>query len=187
MSIPFDSAQSARLFIRPILNSDLDDLMQVNGDREVTRFLPYPTWESEADAQAWWDRTEQRVANGTARQMVIWHLADERVIGSVLLFNYDQGSCRLEIGYVLARDYWRCGYASEALHAVLSTLFLTSGIRRVEAEVNPDNIASGALLLAQGFSLEGLRRERWMSDDSPYDVDVYGLLAREFTARPVSK
>ncbi|PLW67078.1 GNAT family N-acetyltransferase [Pseudohalioglobus lutimaris] len=182
MSIPLQLVHSAHLTLRPILKSDLTDLMQVNGDSEVTRFLPYPTWESEKDAQAWWVRMEERMSTGTAKQFVIHHPEDGKVIGSVLLFNYDEGSSRLEIGYVLARSYWRRGYAREALNALLRQLMGESGIRRVEAEVNPENTASNALLASLGFSLEGCRRERWLAESGPYSVNVYGLLASELPA-----
>jgi RimJ/RimL family protein N-acetyltransferase len=154
--------------------------MDVNGDAQVTRFLPYPMWDTKADADSWWERMEQQISAGKARQLVIQHVVDNKVIGTVLLFNFDAGSMRLEIGYVLGRSYWRKGYAREALSALLLQLISDSGIRRVEAEVNPDNIASNALLVSLGFTLEGLRRERWMSESGPYGVNAYGLLASEF-------
>ena len=154
--------------------------MEINGDPEVTRFLPYPVWNTEADAEAWWERMEQRESAGAARQLVIHHLAQDKVIGTALLFNFDQDSMRLEIGYALGRAYWREGYAREALGALLLQLIGESAIRRVEAEVNPQNLASNALLVSLGFTLEGLRRERWLSASGPYSVNVYGLLASEF-------
>lgn len=43
--------ESPRLLLRPVAASDLPDLLEVNGDPEVTRFLPYETWLSLADAE----------------------------------------------------------------------------------------------------------------------------------------
>ena len=40
-----------RLRLRPLDSADLPDLMAVNGDPEVTRFLPYATWQSANDAE----------------------------------------------------------------------------------------------------------------------------------------
>lgn len=180
-SIPFAPLRSQRLALRQVKKADLTDLMEVNGDAEVTRFLPYPMWNTEADAEAWWERMEQRTSTGAAKQLVIHHLAQDKVIGTVLLFNFDQESRRLEIGYVLGRAYWREGYAREALGALLLQLMGESAIRRVEAEVNPENLASSALLVSLGFTLEGLLRERWLSASGPYSVNVYGLLASEFS------
>ena len=34
---------------------------------------------------------------------------------TALRFKYDEGSQRVELGYVLGRSHWRQGYAAEAL------------------------------------------------------------------------
>lgn len=52
---------------------------------------------------------------GSARQLMIARNDDGEVIGTALLFKYDEGSQRVELGYVLGRSHWRQGYASEAL------------------------------------------------------------------------
>ena len=177
----FESISSPRLILRSVDAGDLPDLMKANGDPEVTRFLPYPAWQTEKDAQAWLSRMEELMSTGAARQLVMVKAADQKVIGSVLLFKFDEGSRRLEIGYVLGRAHWRQGYAKEALGVLLCHLMTEVGIRRIEAEVNPKNIASNALLTSLGFKHEGLLRDRWMAESSPYSVNIYGLLATDFS------
>ena len=39
-----------RLIVRPVEEGDLQALLLVNGDDEVTGFLPYASWRSLADA-----------------------------------------------------------------------------------------------------------------------------------------
>jgi [ribosomal protein S5]-alanine N-acetyltransferase len=53
-------------------------------------------------------------------------------------------------------------------------------LRRIEAEVNPLNIASGRLLLRLGFSKEGLLRQRWVVKGEVEDTELYGLLRHEW-------
>jgi len=167
--------------MREIRAGDLPDLYEVNSDPAVTRFLPYATWRSMSDAEAWLERMNKLVAAGSATQLVIVRKQDNKVIGAVLLFKFDEGSARLEIGYVLGRAYWQKGYSAEALRALLTHVFTVGHIRRVEAEVNPDNLASNALLKSLGFTHEGYLRERWVSKGETYGVNVYGLLATEFS------
>ena len=38
---PFPEIRTARLVVRAVAEADLADLLEVNGDDEVTRFLPY--------------------------------------------------------------------------------------------------------------------------------------------------
>ena len=75
-----------RLLVRRVRADDLGDLLVVNGDDTTTRFLPYATWRSAADGQAWFDRMAALQAAGGTAQYVIEHLALQRVIGSCLLF-----------------------------------------------------------------------------------------------------
>ena len=181
---PTIHVNTERLLIRPVTSADLDDLLAVNGDDAVTYFLPYATWHSRADGEAWLARTVARTADGAGQQLVIARKADHRVIGAILLFRYDEASARLEVGYVLGRQAWHQGYATEALRSVLGCAFTEWGIRRIEAEVNPDNSASTALLLRLGFVHEGRLRQRWVAKGRTYDTNIYGCLAAEWVQQP---
>lgn len=174
---------SRRVLVRPVAAGDIADLLEVNGDDEVTRFLPYPTWRSLDDGFAWLRRMEDLAESGTAQQLVVQRVKDGKVLGGVLLFKHEPASARLEIGYVLGRTHWRQGYAREALGAVCGHLFQHAGIRRLEAEVNPDNTASCALLQGLGFTLEGRLRKRWTGKGRTYDTCIYGCLAHEWSPR----
>lgn len=186
MALPsIDTVATPRTTLRAVCADDLSDLMEVNGDAEVTHFLPYPTWASLTDATAWLERMNKLVATGSAKQLVIVRNADKKVIGTALLFKFDEGSSRLELGYALGRAHWRQGYAAEALCALLSHLFTDLRIRRVEAEVNPNNLASNALLKSLGFTQEGYLRERWVAKGETYGVNIYGLLAAEWRENAV--
>lgn len=173
--------ETTRLHVRLVTPADLPDLMVVNGDTAVTHHLPYATWQTLADAQAWFDRAMAQQATGTAWQLVLQTkptpTARATVIGTCLLFRFDEGSARAELGYVLGRAWWGQGLMREALQGVLSTAFATMGLRRVEAEVNPANMASMRVVESLGFVAEGTLRQRWVKAGKPYDVVLWGLLA----------
>jgi RimJ/RimL family protein N-acetyltransferase len=165
--------------VRSLRREDLGDLFEVNGDDEVTAFLPYPTWRDAADGDAWYERMRGFDEAGSARQLVVERRDDGMAIGTALVFRHDEGSARAELGYVIGRAHWRQGYAREALAALCAHAFDAMSLRRLEAEVNPDNVASNALLRSLGFTLEGRLRERWTAKGRSYDANVYGLLAGE--------
>ncbi|MBQ0931491.1 GNAT family N-acetyltransferase [Ideonella sp. 4Y16] len=180
MSLPeWPALSTTRLTVRAVADTDLPALMAVNGDDETTRFLPYASWRSLDDAQAWLARMRSLEAAGGTRQLVMARRADGLAIGTVLLFKHDPASARLELGYVLARSHWRQGLAREALAAVIRQVFGPMGQRRIEAEVNPDNTASNALLQALGFTLEGRLRQRYTGKGRSYDIHLWGLLASD--------
>ena len=181
MSLPaFGPRSTPRLVIRAVSYADLDDLFEVNGDHEVTRFLPYATWQSREDGVAWFTRMTGLVERGNARQLVVVRKDDDKVIGTLLLFGFDAGSARLELGYVLGRAHWGHGLMREALQSMCAFAFGSLGIRRLEAEVNSSNVASIRLLRSLGFVHEGTLRKRWVAKGAAYDTDMYGLLSAEW-------
>ncbi len=170
----------ARVLVRPVEARDLPDLLVVNGDDGVTRYLPYATWTCLADAQAWLTLAQAAQATGNTLQWVVVEKATHTVIGACLLFQYDAASARAELGYVLGRPWWGKGLMQEALSGVLACAFTSLHLRRIEAEVDPRNLPSGRLLKTLGFASEGVLRERWITKGVACDVESFGLLQRDW-------
>ena len=145
----------------------------------MTRYLPYATWQSLADGQAWFRRIEAMNATGSGLQFVVLEKSSRRVVATCLLFRYDEQSARAELGYVLGREHWGRGLMQEALSALIAYAFDTYALRRLEAEVNPANDPSNRLLQKLGFRKEGLLRQRWFNKGSAHDTHIYGLLREE--------
>ncbi|CAG0956009.1 diamine N-acetyltransferase [Burkholderiales bacterium] len=175
--------ETARLVLRLVAETDLPALLAVNGDDEVTRFLPYATWRSLSDAQAWLKRMTDVQASGTALQFVVAEKPSGAAIGTCLVFRHDEASARAELGYVLGRAHWGRGVMREALAALVDCAFTRMALRRLEAEVGPSNIASARLLGRLGFTKEGLLRQRWVTRGVARDVEVFGLLRHEWQGR----
>lgn len=163
-------------------DADLPALMRVNGDDEVTRLLPYASWRSADDASAWFERMRNLEAAGASCQYVVVDKALDHAIGTALLFRWEPASARAELGYVLGRAHWGRGVMHEALTALIGFAFDGLQLNRIEAEVNPANAPSLALLKRLGFQQEGVLRERWAAKGQAYDVIAHGLLRREWHA-----
>jgi RimJ/RimL family protein N-acetyltransferase len=172
--------ESERLLVRLVAESDLPALLEVNSSEEVTALLPYATWRSMADAQAWLQRMNGIQATGLARQFVVVLKSTGIAIGTCLLFRFEEGSARSELGYVLGRAHWGQGLMHEALEALIGCAFGTMGLRRLEAEVDTRNLTSARLLQRIGFTREGLLRQRWVAKGETKDVEMYGLLRSEW-------
>ena len=168
--------QTPRLVIRMVAEEDLPALLAVNADDEATRYLPYASWSGMEDAQAWYGRAATRLEAHEAAQFVMVLRETGQVIGSCLLFKFDEASARAEVGYVLGREHWGGGYMLEAMKALVDFAFDEVGLRRLEAEIDPRNLASAKLLERLGFQLEGTLRERWDCKNEISDSGLYGLL-----------
>jgi len=151
--------ETARVRVRPVALSDLAALMAVNGDPEVTKFLPYKAWSSLDDARAWYDRMRGLEAKGDTIQMVVAQRADDIAIGTCLIFRYDEATAAAELGFVLGRSHWRTGIMGEAMQALVAKAFGPMGIRELKAVVEHGNAASMALLRRLGFEQVGRDEE----------------------------
>ena len=167
--------ESARLWVRPINESDLPALMEVNGDAEVTRFLPYATWQSLDDARAWFKRMSDLQASGSALQFVVTTKATGKAIGTCLLFRFEAITAPVELGYVLGQAYWGRGYMREALAALINGAFNQMSLRTLEAEVDLRNIRSTRLLLSLGFDQAGLPRQHRTPKGEATEGEIYHL------------
>jgi ribosomal-protein-alanine N-acetyltransferase len=174
---------SERLVLRLVRDEDLPELLDINGDDAVTRYLPYQSWRDMDDAQAWMGRAQARLAAGEAWQFVIVVRESGRLAGSFLLFHFDWPNGRAEIGYLLGRAHWGAGYMQEAAAAMVDYAFGTAGLRRLEAEIDPRNDASAKLLERIGFVKEGHLRERWDTKGEVSDSGLYGLLRPDWQRR----
>jgi RimJ/RimL family protein N-acetyltransferase len=172
--------ESERLIVRLAAEADLPALLEVNSSEEVTALLPYARWESMADAEAWLQRMKGIEATGLALQFVVVSKPTGLAIGTCLLFRFEEGSARAELGYVLGRAYWGKGLMREALEALIGCAFGSMGLRRLEAEVDARNRWSARLLERLGFTREGLLRQRWVAKGEAKDVEIYGLLRSEW-------
>ena len=87
---------------------------------------------------------------------------------------------RIEIGYDLNRNYWGNGFMSEALPLIIDYAYNISDVNRVEAFVETPNKASRSLLEKLGFRMEGILREHEMCRGNLIDIQILGLLRKEW-------
>lgn len=167
------------LLLRLAQRQDLPALMALHGDEAVNRYLPYVTWAGPADADDWFARVEERHREGSAIQFVICQGAGETVVGTAILFGFEFDSGRAELGYALGRAHWGHGLMRPALRALIRFSFEELGLRRLDAEVDPRNVASCKLLQRVGFQQEGLQRQRRVAKGELRDAALFGLLRAE--------
>ncbi|MEY4255479.1 MAG: hypothetical protein RLZZ141_706 [Pseudomonadota bacterium] len=87
---------------------------------------------------------------------LIFRDSDFALVGGITLGQVRRGVIQSgTVGYWIGEPFAGNGYASAALEAVVSFAFDRLGLHRVEAACVPENLASQAVLLKQGFQLEG--------------------------------
>lgn len=172
--------RTPRLVLRALVPSDADAVFALFSHPEVMRYWSWAPWTDPAEAARFIEQDREALAAGTWLRWGWVRAADDSLIGACGLFDLDADNQTAEIGYLLARDAWGHGYAAEGVGAVLRYGFETLGLRRVEADIDPRNVASIRLCERAGFRYEGLLRERWYLNGEVCDTAFYGLLRREW-------
>ena len=83
------------------------------------------------------------------------------------------------VSYLIFNNYWKHGYAKEAVDAALSFAFRELKLHRLEAEIQPHNRASIGLAGSLGFKYEGLRRGAVYFQRKWHDHAVYAILSED--------
>lgn len=169
-----------RLTLRQLTEADMPALFAIHSHPEVMRYWASPPWQTVAEAEQLLKRIHDGYRTGEALQLGIERNEDHALIGSCVVFSIYKESQRGEIGYSLGRPYWSKGYMGEALQVFVAHCFGALNFNRLEADIDPRNLASAKTLERLGFQREGYLRERWIVSGEVSDTALYGLLRREF-------
>jgi ribosomal-protein-alanine N-acetyltransferase len=144
--------ETDRLRIRALASSDVPVLIALWMDPEVTRYMGGPRERARLE-QVY----EEELRLAVPPRYTLWPVVERttgRVIGECGLIQKEvEGRQELELVYVLARDAWGRGYATEAAAAVRDAAE-REGITRLIALIDPENPASARVACKIGMQLE---------------------------------
>lgn len=165
---------------------DADEMFaRYASDPDVTRYLFWPRHRSVADTRAFVAWSDGEWARWPAGPYLIRSRDTGLVLGTTgLSFERDEEAMT---GYVLAKDAWGRGYATEALGAMVS-LARELGVAWLFAACHPANRASIRVLDKQGFARDpGWTRHLVcpnLDSGAPQEIWRYGLALDATSLRP---
>jgi RimJ/RimL family protein N-acetyltransferase len=163
--------ETERLRLRMFRESDFDAYARICADPDVMRYLGEGKALTRAEA---WRQMAMIVGHWQLRGFGLWAVEERQtgaLVGRIGLFR-PEGWPGLECGWMLAREYWGKGYATEAARRSLEYAFGTLGQSHVISLIRPDNAAS--IRVAERL---GERREGHTTLFG-HEVDIYGLSRR---------
>ncbi len=144
--------ETARLTLRPLRESDLDEIVAGIGDRAVSRMLarvPYPY--TRTHAEAFFAMATRNAEAGTSLFMIVER--GGRVAGGI---GIEAMPYACEIGYWLSRPNWGLGLATEAATAILAYAFAVLDLRLVRSGFFSENQGSRRVQQKLGFRQIGV-------------------------------
>src|SRR5580765_2896493 len=111
----------------------------------------------------------------------ICRVADSRIIGVINLSQIFLGGFRSAyLGYYVGAQYAGQGYMTEAIQLMLQHAFRKLKLHRLEANIQPDNTASLALIKRAGFVREGYSRHYLKIGGRWRDHERWAILAADW-------
>lgn len=150
---PLAPLQGERLTLRVPQLADAKAVYAYASDSEVTRFLAWPRHTSLADSEHFLHEAVTGWLNG---KHLVWLIEDEAGVAGAI--GAVPSGANVGIGYVLRRDRWGRGYATEALRLVADALLGDTPVAAIWALCVTENIASQRVLEKSGFHLERTMR-----------------------------
>jgi RimJ/RimL family protein N-acetyltransferase len=162
-----------RLLLRMFRGADLDAYAAMCADPEVWRFLGDGRPLSRPDA---WRNLAVMLGHWALRGYGLWAVEERatgELVGRVGVW-YPEGWPGLEVGWMLRREWWGRGYATEAARAALAYGFTELKADRLISLIRPGNVRSIAVAERLGERLQG--RTELMGNE----VLVYGIGRKEW-------
>jgi ribosomal-protein-alanine N-acetyltransferase len=110
--------------------------------------------------------------------------ADEKIVGTIALSQiFRKRFQNAYLGYLLGSGFTGNGFMTEAVRLVLKFAFLDLKLHRVEANVQPDNEPSKAVLRRNGFINEGYSRKYLKIGGRWRDHERWAIIREDWRSR----
>lgn len=167
-----------RVWIRP---PAIDDCATFLAAVRQSRSLHHP-WVSPPATKEAYRRYVQRVSSSTHRAFLVVQTEGKNLVGAINLNNIIRGAFRNAfLGYFAFSNYERKGLMHEGMQLVLAYAFRKLKLHRLEANIQPDNRSSIALVQKCGFEREGFSRRYLRIAGRWRDHERWALCAEDFS------
>jgi [ribosomal protein S5]-alanine N-acetyltransferase len=172
--------RTSRLLLRPIAVADAEDVFLYGSDPLVTRYVTFPTHRTIEDALDYVNRRVRAYETGPVLHWGISEGEGRPMIGAIGIDAVSDQHFSGEIGYVLARPYWKRGLMTEAVRTVIDATFRYTPLNRIEATCLVSHRASARVMQKSGMSFEGVLREVRYFKEAFHDLQSWAILRREW-------
>lgn len=171
-------SESTYIKIRPIEMSDLDDIHEFASNPNVKQYIGWPLMETKK-------QTEDHVALMMSRNEAQTHVyasviekESNKVIGTLMIFGFDEEANHAEIGYVFSESSWGKGYGTEAIGILCDHAFNKMSLRKLFARIVEINVGSAKVLKKNDFTLEATLKDYYCIHGALLNCQWYSKLAR---------
>jgi RimJ/RimL family protein N-acetyltransferase len=155
--------------------TDLACVEEAAADASIPEGTTVPAVYTEREGLAWIDRQWSRADSGEGLSLAIADTSSDEAVGAAVLMLRPQPPSA-GVGYWVVERARGRGFATRAITMLSRWALTEAGLARVEALVEPDNVASQRVLERAGFAWEGRLRSYLAFAGRRADAFMYSLL-----------
>jgi ribosomal-protein-alanine N-acetyltransferase len=172
--------QGEKVFLRYISETDFDEFIELNKlSIDFYKGVTTPVLDKQS-----FEIYQSRNSVESNECFVICQNVDNKIVGAINLtqiFRKAFQNCYL--GYQLGVNYIGKGFMTEAILLILQHAFENLKLHRVEANVQPHNLASIKVLQRCGFTKEGFSRKYLKIEDIWCDHERWAIIFEDYLER----
>jgi ribosomal-protein-alanine N-acetyltransferase len=173
--------ETERLILRRLTLDDAPSMfLNWCNDTEVTKYLTWPTHLDVAVTERVLNEWIPLYAKPDYYHWTIVPRDFGEPIGTIAAVKQSDDDRMVHIGYCSGKAWWRRGYMTEALKAVVTFFFEEIGVNRVESRHDPRNPNSGKVMQKAGLRYEGTSRQSDHNNQGVCDAANYAILAEDY-------
>ncbi len=144
--------ETDRIILRPMKKEDVEPIFAMRSDADVMRFIRAPAIKR-SEAENWVNLVSSRWADEKIGFCSLIEKQSGKFLGWCGLWHL-QETGEIEVGYAIAKEFWRKGYAAEAAEALLKYGFEKLNLNKIVAVAFPENKASQRVMRKLGMSYD---------------------------------
>lgn len=159
--------ETERLLLREMNEGDYLDLCKILQDKDVMYAYDGPF--SDEEVQQWLDNQKERYRRNEFGLLALVLKDTNEMIGQCgLTLQEYKNEQVLEIGYLLKKEFWGNGYATEAAKACKEYAFQTLKVNEVFSIIRDTNIASQQVAIRNGMKVKDTFVKHYRGIDMPH-------------------
>lgn len=168
-----------RVYLRALEPDDYKTSVRWRNDDIITNLLGGGKYFVSNEIEKQW--VQNTINQNTDIKLAVCTVEENLYIGNVYLTNIDYISRKAHSHILIGNhDFWGDGYGTEAMRLLLDYAFNYKNLRRIEALVLDDNIASQKMHEKLGYKKEGVLRESVYKNGTYKNQIYYALLKSEY-------
>ncbi|MEZ4793731.1 MAG: GNAT family N-acetyltransferase [Gelidibacter sp.] len=138
----FPLLTTERLTLRQLADSDVKEIFVLRSDVSINKYLDRKPCKTLEDALEF----IEKMKNNSLCYWAITQKGNEKLVGTICLFDVLEEQKKCEIGYELLTEYQGKGLMREAAKKIIEYAVQTLGLNTIDAHTHKDNQSSTHLL-----------------------------------------